>query len=321
MKAAYIEKTGSPASIHYGDLGKPKLSLDEVLVKNHYSAVNYVDTFVRSGQYKTLLPQPFIIGRDAVGQVVEKGDWVTAFDIGDWVWTNSMGHDGRQGVAAEYFVAPVNRVYPLPQGTSPLKAIASVHSAATAAILLTKVAQAKLGQSLLVCGGNGHVGSKLVAIGQQMGLDVTATAAPKALKEVRALGAKAVYDYHEDQQEALSHRFDMVVDTSGQVPLKEQIAALRQGGKILMITPPPVEDLNLWSLYTQSAQILGFVISQASALDLQAASQVINKLFAQSLLLNDDIEVLPLSQAKAAHERLEQKINNKKKLVLKCALD
>lgn len=88
-----------------------------------------------------------------------------------------------------------------------------------------------------------------------------------------------------------------------------------------MITPPPVEDLNLWSLYTQSAQILGFVISQASALDLQAASQVINKLFAQGLLLNDNIEVLPLSQAEAAHERLEQKINNKKKLVLKCALD
>ena len=138
---------------------------------------------------------------------------------------------------------------------------------------------------------------------------------------MRALGAKAVYDYHEDQQEALSHRFDIVVDTSGQVPLKEQIAALKQGGKILMITPPPVEDLNLWSLYTQSAQILGFVISQASALDLQAASQVINKLFAQGLLLNDNIEVLPLSQAEAAHERLEQKINNKKKLVLKCALD
>ncbi len=101
MKAVYIYEQGDPSVIQIGDLPVPEVIPKTVLIKVLAVSVNYVDTFIRSGRYKTQLPYPYILGRDALGEVVEVGNGVTQFTIGDLVWTNSMGYDGRQGVTSE----------------------------------------------------------------------------------------------------------------------------------------------------------------------------------------------------------------------------
>src|SRR5690606_15275311 len=102
MNAAYVERRGAAASIQYGRIAMPRCGPTDVLVQIEAVAVNAVDTFVRSGAFRTAMPFPFVVGRDLVGRVVASGSGVVGFGTGDVVWTNSLGHGGRQVAAAEF---------------------------------------------------------------------------------------------------------------------------------------------------------------------------------------------------------------------------
>ncbi len=97
MKAAYITQNGSAKDIIIGDLPKPQIAEDEVLIKVNAVSVNHVDTFVRSGSFETDTSFPFVIGRDAVGEVVETGANVTGFSegtgFGPTVWVTRDGKE------------------------------------------------------------------------------------------------------------------------------------------------------------------------------------------------------------------------------------
>lgn len=107
MRAAYVDATGPAETITIGSLPVPRPGSTDVLVAVRASTVNPVDTFVRSGAYRTPVTFPFVIGRDLVGSVVEAGPGASGFVPGQPVWCNSLGHGGRQGAAAGYAVAPV----------------------------------------------------------------------------------------------------------------------------------------------------------------------------------------------------------------------
>lgn len=130
-----------------------------MLVRVAAVAVNPVDTFVRSGAYRTPIPFPFVVGRDLVGTVVAYGSEAAGFALGDRVWCNSLGHDGRQGAAAQYAIVASDRLYRLPQGIDPLTAVAVAHPAATAYLGLTVHAGLVPGETIYIAGGGGHVGS------------------------------------------------------------------------------------------------------------------------------------------------------------------
>ena len=100
MKAAYIDHPGTPEQIHYGDLPMPVIGKQDVMVKVIAVTVNGVDTYIRSGQFQMDMPLPLIIGRDMTGEVVDVWEEVSRFHIGDLVWTNNQGYDGRQGSLA-----------------------------------------------------------------------------------------------------------------------------------------------------------------------------------------------------------------------------
>src|SRR5690606_23447447 len=110
MPAAYITAYGGPEVIQVGRLPVPVPGPTDVLVHTELSAVNHVDTFVRSGSCATLTPFPFVIGRDLVGTVAATGPGVDGFTVGDRVWCNSLGHGGRQGSFAEYAVVAADRL-------------------------------------------------------------------------------------------------------------------------------------------------------------------------------------------------------------------
>lgn len=310
MKAAYIKQLGG--DIYYGDFAEPRLKADEVLVKVEACAVNYVDTFVYSGSFQTNLTLPFVLGRDAVGIVERIGSNVDAVASGERVWTNSMGYEGRPGVIAEKISLPQNRLFKAPEGIDPIILAASVHSAATAAIILADVMAIKPQQTLLVEGAAGHVGTKLVELAASLGAQVITTANPKDFSRLKQLGATACYDYHAEmlfsQIKTDYPIIERVIDTSGKVSLQENLNLAAQKGEVTLITAP-VENsftFNVRAFYTQSQKINGFVISHASLTELQRAGAQINQAFANGQLLEENISVHSFAETAWVYQHLAQ---------------
>src|SRR5690625_7863164 len=94
VQAAYTPRLGSPELITYGPVDIEDPSSDDVVIATHAVALNPVDTYVRSGTYVTAVPLPLVLGRDVVG-VVEQAPANSSFYVGQWVWANSLGYQGR----------------------------------------------------------------------------------------------------------------------------------------------------------------------------------------------------------------------------------
>lgn len=318
MRAAYIEQTGSINQIIIGELPRPKLTDSEVLVKTIAVSVNFVDTFVRAGGFKTKLTFPFVIGRDAVGTVVKVGTKVDNFKIGELVWTNSMGYDGRQGTTSEFVAVPKERLFAVPDGVDPVELVASIHSSATAAILLCDILQVEPDHSLLVEGAAGHVGSKLVSLAKSLGLDVATTSNKRDFAKLTKQGVNSIYDYHQPISN-IAKNFDYIVDTSGKVDLQANLDKLQLRGQVGLITAPSTNKFtfDVRQMYTSTKSIKGFVISHATLTQLQNAGHLLNKSFATGELLDDEILQLPMEQAAKAQKMLVEGQTKNQKIILK----
>jgi len=176
MKAAFIERPGPPESIQYGDLENPAPRDKQVLVKVAAVTVNPIDTYIRSGAYPIPLPRPFIIGRDMTGVVQSVGSGVTRFALGQRVWSNNQGYDGRQGTFAELVAVGEDLLYPLPEGVNEQEAVAVLHSAFTACVGLMRKAGIRAGETLFINGGSGNVGSAVLQLARHIGARVVVTA-------------------------------------------------------------------------------------------------------------------------------------------------
>ncbi|WP_344340076.1 alcohol dehydrogenase catalytic domain-containing protein, partial [Kitasatospora putterlickiae] len=164
MRAAFIPRLGPATAIRHGEVPEPDPGPTDVLVAVTAVSVNPVDTFVRSGLFRTPLPFPFVIGRDLVGTVLRAGPGAPGFRPGDRVWCNSLGHGGRQGAAAERAAVPADRLYRLPPGVDPAEAVAALHPAATAHLALFTHGGLRTGETVLVGGGGGNVGGALITL-------------------------------------------------------------------------------------------------------------------------------------------------------------
>lgn len=311
MRAAYVESFGPPESIRYGGLPVPEPGPTDVLVRVAAVAVNPVDTFVRSGAYRTPTPFPFVVGRDLVGTVVRVGPGVHGFRDGESVWCNSLGHAGRQGAAAEYAVVAADRLYPLPSGVDPVDAVAVVHPAATAYLALEVHGRLRAGETVLVLGGAGHVGSAALVLARSAGARVVTTASAADLERCRGLGADAAFDYRNPALrdrlgEALPDGADLHLDTSGANDLATAIALLARRGRIVVMSGIGAEPaLPVGALYTRDGSVIGFAISNAQVSELAAAAARVNGLLADGSLTPGRVETLPLASTAEAHRRLE----------------
>jgi len=315
--AAYVERLGGADEIVVGPLPVPPLGPTEVLVAVEATAVNHVDTFVRSGRWRTTTPFPFVIGRDLVGRVVDVGPAVTGFRPGDRVWSNSMGHGGRQGVAASLVAVDQERLYPVPDGVDPVDLVAAVHPAATAWLALHVHARAQAGEVLLVIGAAGNVGAALVALGDDAGVRVIASCGPEHHEDVRALGADGVIGRVTAEDVAASVRgvlgdlapdgVDVVIDTSGSLDPGALLPLLRPRGRVVVLAGGATSaSFQQGDLYQRDLSVVGFVISRAKVSELADVAAGIGPLLAEGRLRPARIEELPLSDAAAAHRRLEQ---------------
>ncbi|MGB3699011.1 MAG: NADPH:quinone reductase [Gordonia sp. (in: high G+C Gram-positive bacteria)] len=311
MDAAYVDRLGSADEIRFGRLPVPQTGPTDVLVAVEVVTVNPVDTFVRSGGYRTSTPFPFVIGRDLVGTVVAAGPGAAGFSVGDRVWSNSLGHGGRQGSFAQYAAVPAERLYHLPDGVDPVQAVGVAHMAATAWLGLFRHGGVRMGQTVFIGGGAGNVGRAAVSLAVAAGARVIASAGGADLDRVRAAGAAFVVDYRdpaatEQLRAAAPGGVDLHWDTSGHHDFDAALEVLADGGRLLLTAAGPQTrvPLPVSAAYTRDVSLVGFAISNAAVTDLADAAVALNQRLADGTLTARIADTMPLSQAADAHRRL-----------------
>lgn len=317
MKASYFTELGGPGVIHYGDQPLPGPTPGTVLVRVAASAVNHVDTFVRSGAYATELHFPQVVGRDLVGTAELIGPGTAGrFSPGDAVWSNSMGFGGLPGAAAQFIAVPAERLYVLPAGVDPVQAAAVLHSGATAYLALHRHGQVQPGETVFIGGAGGGVGSAAVSQAVSAGALVVASSSAADLDYCRGLGASAVLDFRSpDFADELrdtvgrvsgGRGVDVHLETSGrhQLDLAVDVLGLR-GRIVLMSGMSATATIRLGRLYPHDISIRGFAISNATETDLAEAAATVNKLLADGALAARSITTLPLQDAARAHSAME----------------
>ncbi|ALG15050.1 NADPH:quinone reductase [Kibdelosporangium phytohabitans] len=322
MHAAYIKHIGPAEDIRFGDVPTPRPGRTDVLVTTIATTVNWVDTFVRSGVFPTPIEFPFVIGRDMVGTVTEVGPHVRGFAPGDTVWCNSLGHGGRQGAAAEHVVVPADRLYHLPPGVNPIDAVAVAHPAATAYLALFTYGQIRAGETVVVAGAAGNVGSALVTLAVNAGARVVATASARDAGYCKALGAADVIDYRDPRRwqhidEVCPQGIDCYVDSAGENDLAGAVELLALRGRIVVLAGVRAQPVvPVGQLYVKNGSIVGFVISHATVDALAEAARTINKLLSNGRLRPRATVTLPLSAAAEAHRMVEQGELRGKRVIL-----
>ncbi|UWP87133.1 NADPH:quinone reductase [Dactylosporangium fulvum] len=323
MRAAYIERLGPPEVIRHGELPAPVPGPTDVLVDVIATTVNPVDTFVRSGLFRTPLPMPFVVGRDLVGTVARAGAGAAGFAPGDLVWCNSLGHAGRQGAAAEQAVVPVERLYRLPAGVPPETAVTAVHPAGTAYLGLFTHGRLRAGETVVVEGAAGNVGTALVALAVEAGARVVATAAAADAAYCADLGAAEVLDYRApDLTDRLAGAcpdgIDLYLDTSGRNDLETVVELLAFRGRVVLVAGAATRPvLPAGALYMHDRTVTGFVISHATASELAEAAVTINRLLAAGRLRPRATVDLPLSATAEAHRMIERGELHGRRVVLR----
>ncbi|MEU7530721.1 NADPH:quinone reductase [Saccharothrix sp. NPDC042600] len=312
MTAAYVGGCGPASAIRVGPLPVPAIGPGEVLVRVEAAAVNHVDTLIRSGAYRTPVPFPFILGRDLVGVVARTGSAAAGFTTGERVWCNSLGHDGRQGSFARYAAVPADRLYRLPAGVDPVRAVAVLHTAATAHIGLRREARVAPGETIVVVGAGGGVGSAVVQLAAASGARVIAVDRAENARWCRRCGAHDVLDRDDP---LLSRRIaalapsgvDVHWDNTGHHDLAGTVPLMARGGRIVLSAGFTARaELPVGACYTRDLRLHGFAISNASTADLATAATEINAELARGGLRARIRAVLPLTAAARAHRAQEE---------------
>lgn len=188
MKAVQIAKNGGPEVLEYNDIPVPKPSAGQILVKNHFAGVNYIDTYFRAGLY----PAPFFpltMGREASGEVVAVDSSVTRFAPGTRV---AYMAGGESATYAEYTAVDAEKVVAIPEGLSSEHAAAIYLQGLTAWTFIREAGEVKAGQWTLVHAAAGGVGTLLVQMLKSVGAKIIATA---STDEKLALAKKHGADY------------------------------------------------------------------------------------------------------------------------------
>ena len=313
MKAAYIEETGPPENIIYGDLPEPELSETEVLVKVAAVAVNPVDTYIRAGTFELDLPQPFIVGCDLAGVVEEVGSEVTRFAAGDRVWGTNQGLLGRQGTFAEYAAVDQCWLYPTPDEVDDQQAAAVSLVGITAHLGTFRDAGLTPGETVLVNGGSGGVGSCVVQMAKAVGARVITTAgSQQKVDACRRIGADVAINYKAGGVDAAIRRFapegvDVWWETRRDHDLQRVVDHLAPGGRLIVISGrdacPPFP---IAKFYVKDCKVFGFAMFNAPADQQRKSAAEINRWMSRGKLRPKIDRVMPLGETAAAHRLQEE---------------
>lgn len=243
MKAVRIHAYGGPEVLRYEDVSVPEPGPGEVRVRVCAVGVNPMDWMVREGYLREVVPYPLplVPGWDISGVVAAVGPETTRFAVGDAVY--GMADLNRNGGYAEYAVVREGELAPKPPSLDHVHAAAVPLTALTAWQALFDTAQLSAGQTVLIHGAAGGVGSFAVQLARLRGAYVVGTASSANVEFLRDLGAERVIDYTTTSFEEHVHDADIVLDTIGGDVRERSWSVLRRGGILVSLrNPPPSEQ-------------------------------------------------------------------------------
>jgi NADPH:quinone reductase-like Zn-dependent oxidoreductase len=303
MKAVRVHKFGGPEVLAIDDLPIPSPGPGQLLVRVAAAGVGPWDALIREGKSKVSPPPPLTLGSDLSGVVEAVGAGVAGFEVGDQVFgvTNSQ----FCGAYAEYALASAAMIAGKPQRVSHIEAASVPVVAVTAWQMLFDYAQVVAGQRILILGAAGNVGAYVVQLAARAGLHLVATAGSSDTDYVRSLGAETVIDFKIGRFEDSVAPVDAVIDTVGGETRNRSFRTLKPGGILVSIVStdplPERSDVRKVSFYVDVTT---------------ARLDNITALLDRGELVTQVGTVLPLEQARTAHEMLAGAPHKRGKIVL-----
>jgi len=300
MKAAIVRRYGPPATVRVEDLAEPDIEPNQVLVRVRAASVNPLDTKLRDGSLRWVMPLTFpaVLGFDFSGEIERLGTAVAGWSTGDRVYGRTNAKTG--GTHAELVAVASDVIDRIPSSLSFDQAASLPLVAMTAVQALQQVKLAP-GERLLVIGAAGGVGSAAVQVGRAMGATVTGVCSSQSAPLVERLGAR-ILDYTKSELAKTTERFDVVLDTVFSAPTPNLLRALADRGRY--VTTGFSAGVLLRSTVGRlwSRRRFAFVMSRADGGLMRRVSEMVT---AGALTPVID-SIFPLARIADAHERIEQ---------------
>ena len=232
MKAVAVHEYGGPEVLKYEDVPRPEPKDNEILVRVIAAGVNPVDGMIRSGMFAKheKAAFPMVPGADIAGIVEKTGSKVTKFKPGDPVYAYLSLKNG--GGYAEYTIATETELSPKPKSLTFVEAAGVPLAALTAWQALIDAAKLSAGQTVLIHGGSGGVGSFGIQMAKARGAKVFATASTPNQELLKQLGADVAIDYTKQKFEDVAKDVDVVMDSVGKDTLARSYGVVKKGGFI-----------------------------------------------------------------------------------------
>jgi NADPH:quinone reductase-like Zn-dependent oxidoreductase len=242
MKAFILDRYGSKVALRAGEMADPDVREDEVLVQVHAAGVNLLDSKIRNGEFKLILPYrpPFVLGHDVAGVVVRVGAGVKNFKEGDEIYARPADH--HIGTFAELISIQARDVALKPKTLTMEEAASLPLVGLTAWQALVERGQMKRGQKVFIQAGSGGVGTFAIQLARHLGATVATTTSTSNVGLVRRLGADVVVDYRKDDFETTLSGYDLVLHSQDGKALEKSLRVLRPGGRLVSISGPPDPD-------------------------------------------------------------------------------
>jgi NADPH:quinone reductase-like Zn-dependent oxidoreductase len=313
VKAVRIHKYGGPEVLVYEDVPDPEPGPQQVLVRVEAATVNPVDVAVREDRFPTPKQPPKIIGSDGAGVVERVGEAVVEVHPGDEVLFSGLGV-GSEGSYAELAVIAEAQAVPKPASLSFVDAAALGMVFPTAYYGLFTRGDLKEGETVLVQGGAGGVGSASIQLAKARGARVlTTVSGAEAADLVRSLGADEVIDYKADDVVARVKELtdgrgvDLVHELVISVNLPTDLKLVARGGRIVCTGqgPSPEVTLPIGAAIAGDATLLFMNLNNAKRAGVAAIMSEIAAMAAAGTVRAVVGATLPLREARRAHELLE----------------
>ncbi|MDB6121745.1 MAG: Alcohol dehydrogenase zinc-binding domain protein [Pedosphaera sp.] len=296
MKAIYLDKKNGHKSLILGDIPQPYPQEGEALIKVHATAImptefRWIPTFnTPTGKPR---PFPIVLSHEFSGTIAALGAGVTGFKVGESVY--GLNDWFTNGAQAEYCVAPATALSHKPESLDHIQSAVTPISALTAWQGIFEKLKLQRGQSILIHGGAGAVGTFVVQLAHQSGAHVIATASSASMDFVRTLGADEVIDYQNTQFEDVVQDVATVFDGVGGDTLQRSWSVLKPGGKLVTIA---TESEGATDQRTRDA----FMLVRADGSQLTEIAELIDAGELQVFVAG----VFPLAGAREAYDRAQK---------------
>ena len=314
MKAAFINQTGEPNVIQYGDLPTPEPAAGEVLIKVGAVAVNPIDTYIRSGVVALATEFPYIVGCDLAGTIEAVGADVTRFKVGDRVWGSNQSLFGRKGTFAEYAAVGEEWLYPTPDAMTDDVAAAGALVGITAHLDLHLHGDLKAGETVFINGGTGGVGAAVVQLAKAAGAKVIATVGNDEKKSLcESWGADFVINYHDANLDDQIREFTAAngglhvwFETQREPTPDRSVELMSPRGRIIFMAGRTARpEFPVGPFYVKDLRLHGFAMFNATPDEQRASADAINELSTKGGWAPQIGKTFPLSEAAAAHQLQE----------------